>query len=503
MTKNIEIIKNKHIYVARIILEAETILSIGSDKKEYDQDSPVAKDFNGIPYIPGTAIAGFLRRHIKDSKIIMGDDKEDNNDSPKGSYISIGDALLYNGKKVYEEATPRSELLKDKFWFSYLHLPLRQHTAINERGSAKEHSKHDTEFVYKGSRFMVEFSLEIKSDKTDKQIDELTTQWEEALACLNRNDFYLGAGETNDSGLLKAVEIKECQFNLDDNYQLNYYNSFSANLNDKLPTCFKTINKFETTKDYDTKSLTLSGKNSFFHFGAGMGSDKADDICYKEMVVKWNGNKPEFKEYAVLPGSSLKGTIAHRVAYHSNIDNQIFVESLIENKLEPADITQFENKLPNNIYELNLYKKSLTNILNNIDNIDVQELFNPHLGSNNVDVLEIFGSAKNSNSNNKGRVGNLIVQDIYIKDEDYKEIVMYHNKIDRFTSGTIDTALFSEEVLQLASIKFTFKYKNEAWSNNALKETIKDLKAGRLAIGGKNSKGHGIFANLEIIEDEK
>jgi len=52
-----------HRYIARIIVEAETPLAVGSDNQQEDMDSPVAKDFNGLPYIPGTALAGWLRHH--------------------------------------------------------------------------------------------------------------------------------------------------------------------------------------------------------------------------------------------------------------------------------------------------------------------------------------------------------------------------------------------------------------------------------------------------------
>ena len=41
-------------YVSRIVLEAETPFAIGSGEKDLLTDALVAKDVNGLPYLPGT-----------------------------------------------------------------------------------------------------------------------------------------------------------------------------------------------------------------------------------------------------------------------------------------------------------------------------------------------------------------------------------------------------------------------------------------------------------------
>lgn len=53
-------------YLARIVLQAETPLSIGSGESNIQTDSPVIRDINGLPFIPGTSLAGILR-HAVDS----------------------------------------------------------------------------------------------------------------------------------------------------------------------------------------------------------------------------------------------------------------------------------------------------------------------------------------------------------------------------------------------------------------------------------------------------
>lgn len=53
-------------YVARIVIEADTPICVGSGEKTIDTDSEVALDVNGLPYIPGTTIAGVLRHIMVD-----------------------------------------------------------------------------------------------------------------------------------------------------------------------------------------------------------------------------------------------------------------------------------------------------------------------------------------------------------------------------------------------------------------------------------------------------
>ena len=57
-------IKYKYRFIARIVLEAKTPLVIGSGNKDIYTDATIAKDVNGLPYIPGTSIAGVVRHAL-------------------------------------------------------------------------------------------------------------------------------------------------------------------------------------------------------------------------------------------------------------------------------------------------------------------------------------------------------------------------------------------------------------------------------------------------------
>ena len=51
-------------FLAKVIIEAETPLAIGSGQSTIMTDSPVIRDVNGLPYIPGSTIAGVIRSMI-------------------------------------------------------------------------------------------------------------------------------------------------------------------------------------------------------------------------------------------------------------------------------------------------------------------------------------------------------------------------------------------------------------------------------------------------------
>ena len=51
-------------HVAHIVIEAKTPLVFGSGEKDILADNMIAKDANGLPYIPGSTLAGTLRHAL-------------------------------------------------------------------------------------------------------------------------------------------------------------------------------------------------------------------------------------------------------------------------------------------------------------------------------------------------------------------------------------------------------------------------------------------------------
>jgi len=404
-------------YVAHITIKTLTPLKVGSSKIALHTDMPINRDFNNLPFIQGTTIAGILRKEFeeKEAENIFG--YERSKEDGQGSKVIISNALLLdeNGKVHEDLLTKKSEFLK-----FFDNLPIREHTAINVKGTAKEHSKYDEEIVYKGAMF--KFAIE---SENEEYIQKILSKLEKIR---------IGGKTTNGYGKFEIVDI---EFEaMDDERYANY----TASLNEKLNSIEI---EFEKT-DYIVYELTLKPDDTFFIFGSGKPDDDVDMTYVKEKVLDYK-NKT-LKEMALIPGSSIKGALSHRVAYY--------------------------------------YLKSKN--INNLTQFDKDECENNDMFCDAV--RELFGSKKDEK---RGQKGNVIVEDVYFETEGEKKFD--HVKIDRFTGGAFDGALFNEKTTTVNEIKINIYVKKSAKYIDLLEKAIKDICGGMLPLGGMVTKGHGMF----------
>ena len=187
-------------YLARIIIEAVTPIVIKSGEKNILTDAVVSRDVNGLPYIPGSSIAGVVRHAWIDA----GNDYKDifgyqEKKEGEGSKIIFSEARILDsqGKVIdglYDEIA--DSLLKE-----YKQLPIRQHVRITEKGVAKDAGKYDEEIVYKGTRFCFEMEMIGHEDEGEK--------FDELLDILQNPTFRLGSGTRSGFGEIKVVQYQK------------------------------------------------------------------------------------------------------------------------------------------------------------------------------------------------------------------------------------------------------------------------------------------------------
>ena len=121
--------KNQYRFLARVIIEAKSPLNIGSGNRGIKSDSLVLRDVNGLPFIPGTTLAGLLRHALgKDNDRLMGSQQ-------MGSPLIITEAKMLNcDGTVLDGILPQAQL-NSPFLAHFRHLPIRQHAKIGHRGS--------------------------------------------------------------------------------------------------------------------------------------------------------------------------------------------------------------------------------------------------------------------------------------------------------------------------------------------------------------------------------
>ena len=298
-------------HIARIVVEAATPIAVGSGASDVVTDSPVVKDINGLPYIPGTSLAGVLRHALE-----LGRRENETNffgyhdkDGGRGSRIIFTDAVMI-GKDGLAVDGMRQIDSSDDFYGWYQELPVRNHVRINEHGVNDGNGKFDNEVVYMGTRFV--FEIELLSDQ------ENDSWFDKTLAMLYRNTMRIGGGTCCGYGKMKVVSCLRADLNLTGASDLTDYIKKPSCLSEEWTAFAEWQPSVADICDDGWITYTLRLKpQDFFLFGSGFGDDDADNTPAVERVVEWRDGKPCFSQQRTLvPASSVKGALAHRTAYN-------------------------------------------------------------------------------------------------------------------------------------------------------------------------------------------
>jgi len=473
---------NTHRYIARVILEAETALFVGSGANSLIHDALVQRDHHGFPMIQGTSLTGVLRHALEDkdtsnkwASFFGFGKREGSMDAEKsdgeGSKVKISSAyLLFPNGKVAEGLLEKDA---DYYYANldyFTNLPSRQHVRITHKGVAKENGLFENEVVYKGCRFL--FEIELVGDGSEQE----QKNWEEFLNQLNHPLFRIGQGTRNGYGKLSVECCRAKIFNLTEKKDFDDYLNFDSSLNVKND-CLTCKTLLENNGKLTKYTLQLT-PDDFFIFGSGYGDDLVDNTPFTEDALIYGNDKFVLKKQTVIPASSIKGAISHRTCFYFN-----------KLKAEPV----FADRLD---------KKTFT------------ELSNEHVGTSNLAVATLFGVGAGEVEKTPQR-GKIIIDDLfYSSDEVENDKIFNHVAIDRFTGGAVDGALFSERVSQKKKGPMILNVFVEEWSDekddpnskaieNAIEESLKDICRGLLPLGGMTTKGHGLFSGTLLKNDNQ
>ena len=437
--------------IARVVVVAATPLAVGSGQKEIDTDATVAKDVNGLPYIPGSSIAGVVRHALEDKGCklngFFGYQQKDNG---QGSEIIFSEAKMI-GKEGKAIDGLQVVDFSDTFYSHFNFLPIRQNVRIGHKGVAEKAGKFDEEVVFKGTRFC--FEVEAVSESKENG------NFNAIVDALYNAELRIGGGSRKGFG---KIEVKSCKtkvVDLANPDEMDWYLNHTSDLSQPFDGDDTTKETYSNATVY---TLRLQPED-FFLFGAGFGDDDSDLVPVEEKMVVWKQEggveKPEVKQHKLLiPASSVKGALAHRVAFHYNKKHERWAED-VSTKEQLEDLT-----------------------------------------ANNPAVVALFGSADN---NNKQR-GNVLFEDI-IEDR-LTEKIFNHVQIDRFTGGAIDGALFQEKATYGKGACFTTRLTLlkdvDDDVQEALELALEDICKGMLPLGGGTTKGYGCFEGTLLKNNE-
>lgn len=435
-------------YISRITLEAMTPFAIGSGEKDLLTDALVIKDINGLPFLPGTSLAGVIRSACDNKELDLTPFGYQDNDEGKGSCVIFSDGVMIgktgkpiDGLKVIDK--------DDAFYSHFKTLPIRQHIRINPKGVSDNHGKFDEQVTYKGTRFCFEMELLSTGSDTEAKL------YEAMLETLRCETFRVGSGTRSGFGLMKVVSMQRRDYDLNTSADLESYISRSASLGAPLEGAKEITSNTIPNEKWKLYTLKLKPKD-FFLFSSGMGDDEADITPVNEAQIKWVDNIPHFKEHCILiPATSIKGVLAHRTAYNWNKLTKRFIDGEGEKPLTDND---------------------------------------------NPAVVAIFGKS-GEDAKQDTRRGNIMLSDIILPLEKEKDVEksMSHVAIDRFTGGSIDGALFTEKVTNGRSMEITlfiYVLKESIKDDNirnAFEKSLQDITEGLLPLGGGANRGYGVF----------
>lgn len=437
--------KHTHRYIARFTVAADTPLFVGSGTASLMKDALVQKDVNGLPMIAGTSLTGVLRHSFttKPKNEWIDDIFGSSNGKGSGSRLKVSAAnMLLNENEVSEGIV---EQLDKTVLTRYSNLPSRQHVRITEKGVAANHGLFDNEVVYKGTRFV--FELELRGAEAD------TEHWTAIMEQVQSPTFRIGSGTRNGYGSLKVMAVYNRIFDLENESDFKEYVNYDPSFNSGLKFTQATPSEGASIKGYTHYRLNLK-PDLFFVFSEGFGDDDADNKPLEEEVAVYNKKNITFEKQTVIPASSIKGAISHRVAFHYNKLTKQYADEVVD-------------------------KSTI-------------------VGSNNIAVAQLFGVEAGSDI--IAKAGNVFINDwYYSKNEVDNKKIFNHVAIDRFTGGAMDGALFSEKVSNLTAGEFSFDIflRNSDLSDGdiilSLENSLTDICKGLLPLGGMTTKGHGMF----------
>ncbi|WP_288765306.1 RAMP superfamily CRISPR-associated protein [uncultured Porphyromonas sp.] len=443
----------KQRYLARFVIECETPLSVGSGQKEILTDAPVVRDVNGLPYIPGTTLAGLLRHSLSDeeAKELMGFQDGENG---RGSRVRVTEGKLVGANGIALDGLCNIDADDDFLNYFTGILPLRQHARIGHQGVTEEHGKFDEEVVPKGARFCFEVELR---DEEGAHVEA----FQRALQLFSSTHFRIGSGSRSGFGRVKVVGAWHRLLNLSVSSELSLYLDKSSSLAEEWRG-WQELGLYEGSDGaFVTYQLKLRPED-FLMFSSGFGDADADNTVVKEPMIVWHSGKGELLERertVVVPASSVKGAVAHRTAFHYNRLSSQFADFI-------ADASAV-------------------------------------VGESNQAVRTLFGFA----AEQEARRGVVLFSDlIWERSSGTEEVVLSHVKIDRFTGGGVEGALFQEKPLYAAEeplvLELVLLEEVPEEVQKALELALADICSGHLSLGGSVQRGHGCFEG-ELLKNGK
>jgi len=455
-----------YLNIARIVIQTRSPLSVASGRNSLLYDTAIVRDANALPAIPGSSLAGVLRHLYADlygeEGNLFGQVVQNRPEADMGSRLHVSWGCVHDSRNRPVEGVllgeEGRERLRDPLLSTLLaEAPvLRRRVRMNDKGAADSEQKglFDRSAVPAGCRFSFELSL--WSDQANDPC------WEKLRNLFAHPAMRLGGATRSGMGNVECVQWHESRFDLQQQRDYRAFSALSLLLGNDQGMMSVAPPEMMSVVGFRAISIRLKPDAGWRIGGTAdaplrqSGGKEPDDIPHHEQIIQWQEDRASvLPRIAVAPASSIKGALAHRVAFHGNC-----LQSRWENEAL--------------------------------------------VGEESPEVNSLFGYASNDDEGMPGRV---LIDDAFLlpDDNELQTHWQMHNSLDRFTGGARNHVLFGEEVLWQESFELRLLIDERDLDANAAKAfelALDDLKEGRLALGGGVARGHGWFNGEEVQDAE-
>ena len=442
------IVNRPYYCLARVTLEALSAHGIHSGQGDATHDVLLVRDANGLPALPGSSLAGVLRhayreRHGRDAaEHLFGHLGAD----AHPSWLNVAWALVHDSRNQPIEGLQVDAGDDPLLTFLQDSKPLvRQRVCLEHTGAARDKGKFDVTLIPAGVRYTSFIGYWCDGSETSRQ------QWQNLIDMLGGQALHIGHGTRNGNGLFSVAELAQARWDLRTPEGRTAYVGRPRSRRDR-----HTLQAVASCPE-DALHVTLNLKSeSAWRIGGGERSlnrhDKEPDLLPQhELRVRWDKDTARFDlPRHLLPGSAVKGALRHRVAYHYRCLTGEYAGNGASPRTDDCPA-----------------------------------------------VISLFGQAEETDA----QAGVLFFNDLFLQSD---STVLMHNRIDRFTGGVINGALFSEEVLWQTPVTLKINLPDprslshvDAAARKALQRALEDLGNGWLPLGAGSSRGLGVFSDPE------
>ncbi|GAB4400397.1 MAG: RAMP superfamily CRISPR-associated protein [Anaerolineales bacterium] len=421
-------------------LVLETPAHFGNGDADPLTDMPLLfNEVDGHPLLPGTSIAGALRNYLRERELGYG---------KKDSGTTFASKLFGTAREDESETGAQSPLIVNDAIGKSEGIELRDGVAIDEKTrTAEDNKKFDMQLLAAGSTFPLRFELLVSEDDNSKQLRNFLVT---ALHGLQNREITLGARKRRGFG---QVTVK--------NWQVFKY-------------------------DLATKEGLLGW----------LGSEHNDLRTPKAQA---GNDLPSMLEAQALPDADGKRNKA-RLTATFKLDGTLMIRSGFGSSDTSSDMVHIHSKRPKSKDALPVLPgTSLAGALRKRALKIVRTVSGNTSGKSNPFVDALFGPSEVTAGEKDTKASRVYVRETEI--EKSTSLVITRVKIDRFTGGSYESALFSEEpAIGTPETRLTLDLDLRDPKESELGLMLlllKDLWTGDLPIGGESGIGRGRLSGVE------